>query len=465
MSNTTNNPYKDKLIVAPMVRASNLPFRLLCLRYGADLAYSEELIDHRLSQCRRLVNKVLKTIDFVDPCGDVVLRTCEEERGKLVLQIGSNDSDRALRAARLAQDDIVGLDFNFGCPKPFSLSGGMGAALLEKPEQIENLLKTCVKNLAIPVTCKIRILPNLEDTIELGKLIESCGVSAIAVHGRTKDQRSRHDNRDDVILKISESLTIPVIANGGSNWIKSYSDIIKFRDSVGASSVMIARAAMRNPSVFCSSNSLEPVTSVISEYLKLAVKYDNPIPLTKYTLQSMMSAGHFEGSFCKSVHQCVDYKSLCKVFDLSDWFKENEIKSRDYYDESVFIEDSALSAYLNESRKKLEYKNYGFICDDIAYCKKFHKGNQTPKAVLMEHSNRNPGEKLVIDTVPLSNQHRFCCMIEYKQVGYINKSKCSSKRMAEQATAYLVCRHLGLLGNPVGEHGDNEYEDDKVAQL
>lgn len=441
----TKNPYEDKLIVAPMVRESNLPFRLLCLRYGADLVYSEELIDHKFCQCRRLENKVLKTIDFVNPCGDVVLRTCEEERGRLVLQIGSNNPDRALKAAKLARDDIVGLDFNFGCPKPFSLSGGMGAAMLEKPGEIETLLKTCVTNLDIPVTCKIRILPCVEDTIKLVQLIESCGVTAIAVHGRTKDQRSRHDNRDDVLMKITESVTIPVIANGGSNSIKSFSDIIKFRDSVKASSVMVARAAMKNPSIFCSSNSLQPIESVISEYLKLAVKYDNPLPNTKYTMQGMMSSAHFSGSFCKDVHKCTDYSDLCKMFNLSGWYEENEIKSRDFYDKSFFIENSALVEYLSQARARLETKNYEFICDDIVYGNKVRRTNLTPKAILTEHSNRNPDEKLTVETVSLDSQHRFCSMIEYKQKGYINKTKCSSKKQAEQATAYLVCRHLGLL--------------------
>lgn len=443
--------FKDKLILAPMVRESNLPFRLLCLKYGADLVYSEELIDHKFSRCRRLENRLLKTIDFVDPCGDIVLRTCDEERGKLVLQIGSNDPNRALKAAKLAAGDIVGLDFNFGCPKPFSLSGGMGAALLEQPEKIEDLLRICVKNLDIPVTCKIRILPDLEQTLGLVKLIESCGVAAIAVHGRTKDQRSRHDNRDDVLTKIAESIKIPMIANGGSNSIKSYCDIIKFRDSVNASSVMIARAAMKNPSVFCSSNSVQPIKQVITEYLKLAVRYDNFIPNTKYTLQGMLSAGHFGGSFCKNVHQCRDYRGLCGLFGLNEWYEENQIKSTDYYDEGLQIEDSALVDYLTKVRDKIESKNYRFICDDLIYNRKDHRANLTPKAVFMEHVNRNSLGKPVIETVPLNNQHRFCCSIEYNQVGYINSTKCNSKKQAEQATALLVCLHLGLIDKfPIG---------------
>lgn len=320
--------YSDKIVLAPMVRENQLPFRLLCLEYGADLVYTEELIDHRLCSCTRIENKVLGTVDFIDSRGKPVLRTCATERDRLILQLGSNNPDRALRAAKLALNDIAGLDFNFGCPKSFSLSGGMGAALLTQPDQIKTLLTKCVENLNIPVTCKIRLLPELDETLKLVKLIESCGVSAIAVHGRTKDQRSSHENQDDHIRAIVESVSIPVIANGGSNHIKSYSDIIKFRERTGASSVMLARAAMKNPSIFRSDNVLEPGKKVICEYLKLAIKYDNYVHNSKYSIQTMISASHhFDSEFVREFQRKTsnDYETLCKLFGLSDWYEENRL--------------------------------------------------------------------------------------------------------------------------------------------
>lgn len=105
-----------------MVRVGTLPMRLLALRFGADLVYTEELIDYKLIKCKRKVNKVLDTIDFVDENegSNVVFRTCDKEKGKVILQIGTADADRALKAAKLVENDIAGVDINLGCPKEFS---------------------------------------------------------------------------------------------------------------------------------------------------------------------------------------------------------------------------------------------------------------------------------------------------------------------------------------------------------
>jgi tRNA-dihydrouridine synthase 2 len=100
-----------------------------------------------------------------------------------------------------------------GCPKSFSLKGGMGAALLKQPEKIKAILTTLVSNVRIPVTCKIRIVDNeVENTIKLCKMIESCGVAAVAIHGRTKYERPQHANRNHFLKLIAQNLTIPVIA-------------------------------------------------------------------------------------------------------------------------------------------------------------------------------------------------------------------------------------------------------------
>lgn len=98
-----------------------------------------------------------------------------------------------------------------GCPKEFSLKGGMGAALLSQPEKAKLILTTLVDNIKVPITCKIRVLESIEDTIALVKSLASSGISAIAVHGRTKNERPQHPNRIDTIRKIAETLNIPVI--------------------------------------------------------------------------------------------------------------------------------------------------------------------------------------------------------------------------------------------------------------
>lgn len=346
--------FTDKVVLAPMVRANTLPFRLLCLNMGADLVYTEELIDYRLSECRRLENKVLGTVDFVDVRGKVMFRTCPLEKDRIVLQLGSNNPERALKAAKLVCKDVLAVDFNFGCPKAFSLSGGMGAALLEKPDVIEALLTTCVENLSIPITCKMRVLPELDDTLRLVRLIESCGVSAIAVHGRTKEQRPNQENNIGTLRIISESAKIPVIANGHSNHIKSHQDIINFKKTTKASSVMIARAALKNPSIFDSTgDKTSPTELVINEFLKLAVKFDNSIANTKYLLPFMMAGSKYSREFVQEFHNTGHLEAICRIFGLEHWYNQNQLTvSRiDFYEENT--ETSELTELIKEAKQNL----------------------------------------------------------------------------------------------------------------
>lgn len=100
---------------------------------------------------------VLGTIDYVDEAdGTIVFRTCSAERDKVVLQMGTCCAERALRVGRMVEADVAGIDINMGCPKEFSIKGGMGAALMTKPENAKDILRTLVQGLSIPVTCKVR---------------------------------------------------------------------------------------------------------------------------------------------------------------------------------------------------------------------------------------------------------------------------------------------------------------------
>lgn len=120
MQEDYSNHYRNKLILAPMVRVGTLPMRLLALDYGADLVYSEEIIDHKMVRSKRIVNGLfliiiskhksnrfflsldeLNTIDFIDSTNKVVFRTCSTEKDKVILQIGTSDPDRALSVGKL----------------------------------------------------------------------------------------------------------------------------------------------------------------------------------------------------------------------------------------------------------------------------------------------------------------------------------------------------------------------------
>lgn len=441
--------YADKVVLAPMVRANSLSFRVLCLEYGADLVYTEELIDYRLSNCRRLENQALGTIDFVDDQGEIVLRTDPAVEGeRLILQIGSNNPERAVKAARLVSNEIVGVDLNFGCPKSFSLSGGMGAALLEQPDQIKSILKTMVQSLDIPISCKIRILPQIDKTLELVKMIEDCGVSCVAVHGRTKDQRPRHDNQDDVIKKISQVLKIPVIANGGSNVIKSYSDVLKFREATEASSVMLARCAMRNPSIFKPENDFEPIERVIEKFLKLSVKYDTPMNRCKYSLQTMLASGHYGPEVLRAFHAAGDYENLCEIFNLSKWYAANKASMQsDYACRPEELANKMLEKFIEDKKQQLHGQLREFVFDTLAYNRRAY-GEPNPKAQLNEYLIKNCAlgrPKIEVFKLEGQRKNRFHCSMMFQEVFYLNKLHSISKKGAEQATAMLLCERLGLV--------------------
>jgi tRNA-dihydrouridine synthase 2 len=132
----------NKLILAPMVRIGTTPFRLLCLKYGADIVFTEEIIAKKLMNCIKVYNKDLNVNEYIsikDSC--MVLRVHPEEKGKLILQIGASDPNDAVRAALVVKEDIIGVDLNMGCPKHFSTHGNMGSALLNRPDLAKEVFK------------------------------------------------------------------------------------------------------------------------------------------------------------------------------------------------------------------------------------------------------------------------------------------------------------------------------------
>lgn len=145
----------------------------------------------------------------------------------MVLQIGTSDPMRAAQVAHMVEGDVAGIDLNMGCPKKFSMLGGMGAALLSQPQKAIDILRKLIETVTIPITCKIRVLPDLNDTLQLCDTLASTGIAAIAVHGRTIQERPQHPNRNQVLKQISKRLLIPVIANGGSKDIQKHSDIFR----------------------------------------------------------------------------------------------------------------------------------------------------------------------------------------------------------------------------------------------
>jgi tRNA-dihydrouridine synthase 2 len=176
--------YRNKVVLAPMVRAGELPNRLLALHHGADLVWGPETVDRAILGTQRVLNDKTGCIEFVKP-GKVIYRIHPLEQGRLVYQLGSANAALAVEAAKLIAKDVAGVDLNCGCPKHFSMHGGMGAALLKDIPRLEGILKALVEQVGkvfdIGVSCKIRLLATDEETYDMVRRLCRTGIIGLTV--------------------------------------------------------------------------------------------------------------------------------------------------------------------------------------------------------------------------------------------------------------------------------------------
>lgn len=307
--------YAGKLCLAPMVRAGELPTRLLALKHGCDLVWSPEIIDKKLIKTERSINTQLKSVDYTLENGTVVFRTVPTlEQGKLVFQMGSADPQLAVQAALKVVQDVDGIDLNAGCPKHFSIHSGMGAALLSTPDLLCSILTQLVEKVGTPhdkpISVKIRLLPERTDTLSLVRRLCTTGVKNITVHCRTREMRNReHPIRDYLldIYDICHQNDVSLIING---MIKDRSHFNTLRDTLSLPSdvgAMIAEAAETNPTVFHQREPIKQWWDVMNQYIDIAMTYDNNFGNTKYMLSRIIPG---KSPMFQYVARCKDYDQL-----------------------------------------------------------------------------------------------------------------------------------------------------------
>ncbi|KAI7900417.1 uncharacterized protein BX663DRAFT_517494 [Cokeromyces recurvatus] len=327
--------YSNKVILAPMVRIGTLPMRLCALDYGADLVWSEELVDKRIIGSVRRYNSATGAIEYYKG-NSLTFSTCDAEKGKVILQLGTADADLALQAALTLKQDVAAVDVNCGCPKKFSIQGGMGAALLSNPENLQKILTNLVQHSGMPVSCKIRLLETKEKTLDLVKMIISTGVKALTVHCRTKEQRSTEkanwEMMKDIVDTVKSIRDIPVIVNGD---IFQWSDIERVKKLTYSDSVMMARGAQWNPSAF-RREGLLPFETVVRAYIKKAIDYDNLFQNTKYVLLSMNTEDttHTRSELYTRIQRSKSMRTICELFDLVDYYEEAIKKQKSKLEEA-----------------------------------------------------------------------------------------------------------------------------------
>lgn len=225
---------KGNLLLAPMADVTNLAFRLLCKKYGAALVYSEMVdADGVIYRSNKTISRIVSS---------------EKER-PLGIQLSGASAKSLEQAARLVEEqyspDLI--DINFGCPVRHIVKKGCGAALMNNPQLMADIMEQVSGTVSVPVTAKVRVYDDLDRTLEMVHMLEDAGASALTVHARTLQQNYSHSADWDVIRAVKEELILPVIANGDIDSEMSARTVLEQTHCDG---LMIGRAAIGNPFIF-----------------------------------------------------------------------------------------------------------------------------------------------------------------------------------------------------------------------
>ncbi len=299
----------NRLVLAPMAGVGNSSFRRIVKEMGCGLIYAEMVSD------KAIFYKNGKTLEM--------LKMTEEER-PIAQQIFGSDKESFVAAAKYVYENMKPdiIDINMGCPVPkVAIRAQAGSALLKNPDKIKEIVEAVVGAVPIPVTVKIRSGwdSNSINAVEVAKICEEAGASAICVHGRTRSQGYSGKADWDIIKKVKESVSIPVIGNGD---VVDIFTAKKMLDETSVDAIMIGRASLGNPWIF----------KEISKYLETGEIIPKPTPIERID----MCLKHIQYLSEIKVEKlvCLEIRNHIAWY-LKGLKNSNEIKNRVYLTSSI----------------------------------------------------------------------------------------------------------------------------------
>ena len=230
-----NLELENNVFLAPMAGVTDLPFRILCKEMGCGLVYSEMVSAKGILYDNKNTTELLE----IDP----------KERPVAVQLFGSDPEILGVMAKKIEQYPIDIIDVNMGCPAPKIVKNGEGSCLMKTPELVGKIVKSLVESQSKPVTIKFR--KGFDDdhvnAVEIAKIAEANGASAVAVHGRTREQYYSGKADWDIIKQVKAAVNIPVIGNGD---VFTPQDAKNLLEHTGCDAIMVGRGAQGNPWIF-----------------------------------------------------------------------------------------------------------------------------------------------------------------------------------------------------------------------
>lgn len=238
---------KNNIFLAPMAGVTDLAFRMICDRFGAGLSYTEMVSAKALSFSDKKTGTLMKT----------------ENLPTAVQLFGSDPSIMADAVPEVEKHGLF-TDINMGCPAPKIAGNGEGSALMRDLDKAEKIIGAVCDKATKPVTVKMRSGWDSEhiNAVELARIAEKCGAAAVTVHGRTREQYYSGKADREIIRKVADAVSIPVIANGD---IFTAYDAKSMLEETGACAVMIGRGSQGNPWIFRQINELFSLGEVLTK--------------------------------------------------------------------------------------------------------------------------------------------------------------------------------------------------------